>query len=276
MVFCTPAEVNNAINFPLIGSPVSDDVIVEFIKYSETEVEELYNTKFGNIEDSGTADVTSTVSQLDDSSKSWASNLYDNYVIKIVSGTGSGQYREIVNTTPTGLSVSPDFDTAPDDTSVYKILKLGSVTSVLDGNNHNFMFLKKQPLVKLNSLSIGGVDVTVSKVYEYQEEGRIVLSRDAEQTRFKNNELQNIELSYIYGVEKYPNIIKRLVILLSAMKVVASRVSGSYTDYATISLPGGLNASKGVPYINLQAGIREMKAEVADIQKRYTPFTYFG
>lgn len=70
---------------------------------------------------SGTA-TSGTASTLTDSGKSWTVNAYTGQIVRITSGTGSGQWRFIASNTSTALTVAPDFTTTPDATSVYEVI----------------------------------------------------------------------------------------------------------------------------------------------------------
>lgn len=70
--------------------------------------------------DSGTlSSATSTV--LTDSTKSWDSNRWKNLSIRIVAGTGKGQFGAIASNTGTAITLYTPFKTTPDATSVYTI-----------------------------------------------------------------------------------------------------------------------------------------------------------
>lgn len=69
---------------------------------------------------SGTA-TAGAASTLTNSGKSWATNMWANYQIRITSGTGAGQIRTIASNTGTVITVSSLWTTNPDATSVYKI-----------------------------------------------------------------------------------------------------------------------------------------------------------
>lgn len=60
-------------------------------------------------------------STLTNSSKNWTVNSWTNYQIRIVSGTGAGQIRTIASNTATVITVSANWATNPDNTSVYSI-----------------------------------------------------------------------------------------------------------------------------------------------------------
>jgi hypothetical protein len=67
----------------------------------------------------GTA-TSATGTTLVNSAKTWTTNQWTNYQVRIVSGTGAGQIRTISSNTGTTLTV-PTWTTTPDATSVYEI-----------------------------------------------------------------------------------------------------------------------------------------------------------
>lgn len=69
---------------------------------------------------SGTA-TSGGASTISNSAKSWTTNQWTNYQIRIVSGTGAGQIRTISSNTGTQITVSSAWTTQPDNTSVYSI-----------------------------------------------------------------------------------------------------------------------------------------------------------
>lgn len=73
---------------------------------------------------SGTA-TAGAAATLTNSGKAWATNQWANYQVRIVSGTGAGQIRTVNSNTGTVLTVSANWGTNPDATSVY----------VLEGND---------------------------------------------------------------------------------------------------------------------------------------------
>jgi len=72
---------------------------------------------------------------LTDSSKSWATNRWANYVVRILHGTGRGQTRIIASNTATVLTVQNAWDTNPDNTSVFAIQGNPETMYLVAGNN---------------------------------------------------------------------------------------------------------------------------------------------
>ncbi len=291
MAYCTVAEVRAAINFPDTGAPVSDTDILSFIGYSEEEIENIYNTKFGNVEASGTADGDYSTTTFSDSTQTFTEDDYIGYVVWIYGGTGSGQYREITTNTTTKITVSPAFSTTPDGTSTYRITKLGYKDDTVDGTSTDVQFTKYQPLITLNALTIDSVDVTVSNVYQYPDSGKLVLGQSAESRFFYDTFPQLVNMKYIYGVYPMPQIIKRLCIVMAAMRTLVSQIAGTYDDFTSFSLPGGVTAAKGEPYVNVQSALNKLQAEARGIvygdpsialgadmraMPSYRPYAHFG
>jgi hypothetical protein len=70
--------------------------------------------------DAGTA-TAGAATTLTDSTKSWPTNRWTNYTVRILAGTGRGQLRIIASNTGTVLTVQNAWDTTPDATSVFVI-----------------------------------------------------------------------------------------------------------------------------------------------------------
>lgn len=82
---------------------------------------------------------------LTNSAKNWTVNQWTNYQVRIVSGTGAGQIRTVASNTATALTVSANWTTTPDATSVYSI----------EGND-DFLYFIGNNAVTLYRYSISG------------------------------------------------------------------------------------------------------------------------
>ena len=85
--------------------------------------------------DAGTASGTGSTTTLVDTSKSWAVNRWKNYVVKITSGTGKGQYATILSNTSTILTFYKAISAITDTTSVYTIIGDPDKLYTILGNN---------------------------------------------------------------------------------------------------------------------------------------------
>jgi hypothetical protein len=92
----------------------------------------------------GTA-TSGTNNTLTQTGKTWSTNQWTNYQVRIVSGTGAGQIRTIASNTATALTVSSNWTTNPNSTSVYTI----------EGND-DFLYLLGNGAVTMYRYSISG------------------------------------------------------------------------------------------------------------------------
>ena len=261
--YCGASDVRRAISFPSIEAPISDSDIEEFIADAEEEIERIYHTKFGAVGVSEAVDsaTDSTLTATGD----FTDEDYSDYVVWITGGLGSGQYRNITSNTNDVLTVSPDWTTNPDNTSTYKVVKLGFREDTVDGSGTDKHFVTYQPLISLVSLTIDSTDVTVSSVYQYDASGKLVLSTDAEKTVFTDTYPQLVDWKYSYGVYPFPRIIKRLCAVIAAIKTLVAQISGTYDDFTSVSLPGGFTGSKGEPYTNIREAVTRLQQEAKGI-----------
>lgn len=291
MPYCTEADVRSAIDYPDSGAPVSDAKILNFILDSEEEIEDIYKTMFGNVESALTAasgdDVTITVADTP-----WTDKDFVGYVVWVYEGTNSGEYREITANTDNDLTVSPAFTDAIDNTSKFRITKLGYKDQIVDGSGLDFQFVEYQPLINLNSLTIDSVDVTPSNVFQYKASGRLLLGVDSETTFFTNSRPQLIDIKYVFGVYPMPRIIKRLCIIIAGIRTLTAQIAGTYNDFTSFTLPGGVTANLGEPYTNIREAVFRLQGEARGIvygtgdgdqvsadfrtNPTYRPFSVFG
>ena len=101
--------------------------------------------KWNGAFDTGTA-TAGAAATLTDGGKSWTTNQWANYQVRILSGTGKGQIRTINSNTGTVLTVSANWGTNPDATSVY----------VIEGND-DWIFVAGNNAVTLFRYAINGI-----------------------------------------------------------------------------------------------------------------------
>lgn len=106
----------------LLGHPTKGYIVQAFQGYADI---------FG---DNGTA-TAGTANTLTDSTKAWTTNQLVDADVTIVSGTGQGQQRTISSNTATQLTLSSNWTTNPDATSVYSI---GAYNSYRDTSVEDF------------------------------------------------------------------------------------------------------------------------------------------
>jgi len=84
----------------------------------------------GNVVASGTA-TAGTSTTLTDSTKTFTTNQYQNFVVFITGGTGAGQKRTIASNTATVLTVTEAWTVTPDTTSTYTIRPITTIAQAL-------------------------------------------------------------------------------------------------------------------------------------------------
>lgn len=147
-VALTPTIVNSA-NFGVAISAKNTsgassitaqiDCVRITIFYTDQVTTDMLGTPrpYGTVQfgDEGTAS-SATATTLVDSTKTWGTNSWQNYVVYVTGGTGSGQVKYIKTNTTTALTVQGNWQTTPDNTSTYIILHgVHSTTSVATGGS---------------------------------------------------------------------------------------------------------------------------------------------
>ena len=103
------------------------DVVISRLSIPITDNDlfsELDSLRRTNAQEVGTA-TSGAVGALTDTSRKEADDFWTGGIVQILEGTGQGQKRSVSDfVQSTGvISVSPDFTTAPDSTSVYRVVK---------------------------------------------------------------------------------------------------------------------------------------------------------
>lgn len=106
----------------ILSIPITDDDL-----YAE-----LPSLRKANVQLSGTATSGAASSLTDTTKRKEVDDFWKGGVLEIISGTGSGQTRDVTGSAQsTGvISVSPSFTTTPDSTSVYRVIK--SFTNIIN------------------------------------------------------------------------------------------------------------------------------------------------
>lgn len=95
--------------------------------------------------EAGTSSGANTTTTLNHTGKTWVTNAWANYQVRITAGVGIGQVRTIASNAATALTVSAAWTTTPDATSVYSI----------EGNDDS-LYLLGNNAVTLYRYSISG------------------------------------------------------------------------------------------------------------------------
>lgn len=264
--YVTPDEVR--ILLGLSDTDISDANTNTIIDFAMDEVDKLTNTRYLVAQDSGTASA-GTASTLSDSSKSWTvdewnsdASLVGGYMVHIYSGTGSGQCRTITDNTATQLTVSPDWSTTPDATSLYRIFENTHETETFDGDGTDSYFTQWYPLLEVQSLTIDSTDITLggTSLYTYKETGELKLGSTAGKSTFLDTSPQLCVLKYHFGVYPIPNIIKKFTAITAALMIGGHMIGNTYTFATSYTVPE-YTINKGVPYPHFEKIVGEMKKQ---------------
>lgn len=274
-MYCTTTDVYRITGLDASDPPVSSSYVTEFILDAMEEVDRIAQTKFLNIETSGTA-TSSTDSTIVDSSQSWTADEFNtDYMVYITGGTGSGQLRKITDTTTDTLTVTPDWDTNPDTDSTFEVYQNTIISETLNGNGKTYLFLRNFPIFTIQSLSIDSTSVTTSNLYLYKEEGKIELKSGAEYSYFNDTTPQLVRISYSYGVYPMPRHIKELTAILAGMRTLIDQIGGTYNDVTSYTLPE-LSASKGEPYTNIREALSRLERRKDALLPLIEYYAHFG
>ena len=269
--YCTQSEVERAMGVAAGDTNVTQAQILQAIIDASNEVDLITHSTYHSVEDSGTA-TSGAATTLTDSSQSWTANEWDNYVVWIYGGTGSGQWREIVSNTTTALTVAT-WTTNPDNTSTYRIIPDCILDLDRDGDGTDTFFVPYYPIVNLQSLEIAGTTVTPSKVYIYGDSGYIRLHGQLgpEVNYFSESYPQDVSISWVYGVYPIPNDVKRLTACIAAIQCLITQIGGTYNDVTSYSVPH-LTASKGEPYMNIRSALDYLTKEKDKLMMRIVKY----
>ncbi len=281
MPWVTNSEVKAAINFPTPGAPVPDSDIDRFILDAQDEIRKLFKTEFGNEEASGTA-TSVTDSTITDTALASTINEHQRQVLWVFTGNevddeavAADEIHQIISNTATTITIRDTFGTTPSVGAKFRVVDLKYKDETRDGSGNDIQFTRFQPLFDINSLIIDGTNIVLNTLFLRKEAGEIELGKDSSTRVFSRTNPQQVNITYTYGVYPIPRIITRLCVVVAAIRTAMAKVTGSYVDYATISLPG-LSGSKGQPYVNLKAGVDELQDEAKEIVEAFAPFQLWG
>lgn len=117
--------------------------------------------------DAGTA-TSGSASTIADTTKSWATNRWSNYAVRILAGTGAGQVRTIASNTSTALTIVGSWTTSPDSTSIYAIqgdpdklyVQLGGIAALgihnIESNVASFGRQQDWGIARIGSATVAG------------------------------------------------------------------------------------------------------------------------
>lgn len=246
------------------STQVSEANVNEFIEDACDEIDRLCNTTFWVLENSGTASAGASTT-LTDSGIGWTADAYIGSYVWVYGGTGIGQIREITDNTTEILTVDRAWDTNPDSTSTYRILATNPntdpyISELTDGTGTDLYYLNYVPLLILEAVTIDSTSVTPSYLYQYKNEGKLMMKDDAEVTTFKDNDPQTVDLDYWYGVYPIPRIVERYCTIVAALRALSAQIGGTFDDVTSFSVPH-MTGSLGEPYTNIRETMKQLREE---------------
>lgn len=262
---------------------VSRDDVEDHIKRAEVFVCRLtkniyYNHNLTNVAVTSATDNTLT------GGFNWGVNQWKGQYIKLISGTGKGQYRRINANTPDTLTVDRNWDVNPDSTSSFNIFYVpdsfnpyieATDEDAYDGNGNRWMYLPRYPVNKVEYLKIEDVEVTPSTLHIYKQQGKIELSRESQRQTFLRSYPQQVWIKYWYGVDDLTEDVRRLTELRAALQILAQQMGGTFDVPSTFSLPD-LNVSIGQAYINIKGTIDVLQKEYDELVTKIRIYPVFG
>ena len=235
-----------------------------------------------NLENENVATATNNTITINDGK--WSINAWKNQYVTITSGTGSGQYRKILQNNSSSLTTNDDWDIVPDATSSFSIFYVPKSFNPykdftdkkgLDGNGKKHMFLPYYPVNKIDYLNINDVDVDPETLYLYESEGKVELSHNSAVTTFLRTYPKQVKISFWYGVPEITDDVKRLVELKAALAVLQQQMGGTFDVPSTFSLPD-LSVSIGQAYINIKGTVDVLQKEYDDLVQRIRIYPVFA
>jgi hypothetical protein len=268
--YCSQSDVERTQGFAAAATNVSQADILAAIIDASDKVDLIVHSRFHSTEDSGTAESGTTLT-LTDTDKSWDVDAYENYVLWIKSGTGSGQYARIASNTSDTLTLESDDEltTAPGADSVYRIIPDVINSDTLDGSGVDKQYFHPYPIKSLEALEINSVTVTPAKVYKYEKKGLLLLNGNLnpEATSFSKVVPQDIVIKWVFGVYPIPRNILKLTANLAAMQCLIEQTGGTFDDVTSYTVPH-FTASKGEPFTNIRETLLRLRNETVELKAK--------
>ena len=249
---------------------ISDSDILQHIYEAESEVQYLCNTCFLQ-NDSALLSASEGSANSLTTTGAFTGKTYAGYFVYIYSGTGSGQWNQVSSHTNDVLTLTYNFTTVPNNTSKYYVVYAPYCLNLddnfnplfsrsIDGNGQRWYCLPRFPILQINTLSIAGVSVTPSSLYQYKWTSKIQLSNTSESSFFYNDYPQRIAINYFYGVYNVPMIVKRAMAVIASMRTLTQQMGGTWNTPANFSLPE-MSGSIGQASVNINATAERLKSD---------------
>jgi hypothetical protein len=267
-MYTTIDDVRLAVTVP--STTVSDLAIQKYIYWAEREADRETFTTYWQLQTSGTASSATSIT-LTNSSAAWTENQFENCIVKLTGGTGSGQLRSILSgNSPTQITVDRAWTVTPSNDTTYEIYYSGTspyFSKSVDGSGEKWYFVQNYPIRVVESLVINSTTVTPSNVAVYDDIGKLQLDSDCEYGYFESKQPQLVALAYWWGVNGVPREIERWVTLHASMQCLNMLLAASYNSPISYNLPEGSVALKP-PTDAIRGILEKYKDEMTELSTR--------
>ena len=279
-MYCTTDEVYGTTS--LTTTQVTAANVTAFIRAAEIEVDRETFTTYWNVELSETAEAGAGDNELDDTG-AFTDKDYTTYTYYcwIYSGTGSGQVSQILSHTDDTLTLTRDWTTNPDETSLYRIIYTRTPPYYnsgdeipLDGDGLKYMYLDTYPIRLIEQLTIDSTSVTVTNIYQYPDTGKIQLKNTAEKTTFIETTPQLIDIDYWWGVYPMDPVAQRYCVVLASLKTLMAQIGGTHIP-STYNFPEGA-VTIGQAYVNIREAWNSLDRERKELHRQLIKYPFIA
>lgn len=272
--FTDVADVFRAAGLPNDESVISSEDALSSLEEVESWVFEqdidrrvIYIIGETESETSGTAS-DGTTETLEDSTQAWDENEFEGYTLWIYGGTGAGQFTRITSNTTDTLSFD-ELATAPDDTSLYRIINDIRYSENYTGNGSDYLVLRHMDLKTIYSIANGDNSYTESNLRINYQSSELW----AKDFRWDNTYPNNINIVYFAGIDPYLNkknsykYINDYIATLTAIKILAQQTGGTYNTPSSYSVPEG-SITIGQAYVNIKGTVDQLQRRAEELRNR--------
>lgn len=145
-----------------------------------------------------------------------------------------------------------------------------------DGDGTNEIILRNRPVNAVTALSYtrdygsNYTTITPSLAWVYGASGRVVLKPTAESTTYPLGN-KSIKVTYRHGIVP-DDAIKKIILLLAGMSVLAEQSGGTYNSVTGYELPE-YRVQKGEPYTSVREAFLRLREQYERALAAYVPWS---
>lgn len=223
---------------------------------------------------------SATDNTLTKTSAGWTADEFnEDYSVYVVSGTGSGQIRDIIDNDTDTITVGTDWDTNPDSTSTFEIFYAPKQTETVTGSGTDVIFTRRHPVFSFVSGTVDSTSVASTDVYNHSLSGELTLKSTADVAVWSDTYPQQVVLNYYYGVRpdsRLKPLIRDFTAAVAAMMTLTAQIGGTFDDVTSYGIPGGFTASKGEPYTNIREALVRTKNHMEALKQLIPRYIHVG